>query len=316
MSKPLADHGTTARAIGRPTQGIKGCRCGPCKEAKSRYNKRQSLLMATGRALTVDAAPVAAHIDALFAAGAGWTQLAAVTACSQATLSNIRRRRMPRIRRSTAVKILAVQPGDARPPSRGIDPTGTRRRAQALMAIGHGPLAIGIASNLDPATIHDVVSGTYPHVTPRVANSIAKAYRKLALTAGTNTRARNRAAANSWPGPLAWGDDIDDPAAVPDTGDQVKKLSDAAVRAADILHLGSFNLPEHEIAARVDVTPQYVRAQLRWTYLADEARRLFKLRYTHDEAAARLDVTPELLEKALRRRPAEDEAQDAQLEAA
>ena len=266
MSKPLAEHGTTARAIGRPAQGIKGCGCPACRCAKSRYNKRRLFLATTGRPLTVDATPVANHIDALFAAGAGWSRLANETGCSKGTLSNIRRGNIPRIHRSTAVKILAVQPGDAQPAGRRLNPTGTRRRIQALMAIGHGPLHIATISSLDATTIHGVLRCRYDNVAPHVAHSIAVAYRKLAATPGNSSRARARATNNGWHGPLAWDENIDDPTAEPETEPPLRRadrLPVAATRAEEIAHLSQFNVAPDEIATRVGVSVAYVRDQLR-----------------------------------------------------
>lgn len=263
--KPLADHGTTARAKGRPDAGIKGCPCLPCREAERRYSKRRRYLNATGRTVMVDVEPAAAHLDALFDAGAGWVQLAAATGCSNSSLSVIRRRVPPQIRRITANKILAVQPGDARPPRRPIDATGARRRIQALMAIGHSLRAISAAAEgLHTCIIRKILGGQLGVVTTHTADRVAAAYRKLAATPGDNQRARNRAQHFGWPGPLAWGD-IDDPNAEPEVETapvQESRKDVADVRADEIQHLGRFGISDYEIARRVGVTPGYVRSQL------------------------------------------------------
>ncbi|MFG7942924.1 MULTISPECIES: helix-turn-helix domain-containing protein [Streptomyces] len=265
MSKPLADHGTTARAKGRPSQGIKGCTCEPCRDAEARYDKRRRYLNATGRTVTIAAEPVADHINTLFDAGAGWTQLAAATNCSTATLADIRNGNTQTVRRTTANKILAVRPGEAQPPRRPIDATGTIRRIQALVAIGHSLRALAAESGSDYALLRSLLRSPHSNISRLTADRVACAYRKLAGVPGLNQRARNRAAAEGWPSPLAWGDNIDDPQARPDCeagADQITASQLAAARAADIRHLGRFGIPHREIAARVGVTEAYVRAQL------------------------------------------------------
>ena len=75
-TKPLPEHGTNARAKGRPATGVPRCPCLPCRAAARAYEKRRRVLNATGRTLRVPVEPVAAHLDTLFAADAGWMQLA------------------------------------------------------------------------------------------------------------------------------------------------------------------------------------------------------------------------------------------------
>lgn len=254
MPKPLADHGTYARANGRPSQGIKGCDCQRCRRAEAVYVKRRNYLNATGRPLMVDTEPVTAHLETLFAAGAGWTQLADATGCSSSTIFAIRRRTSPKILRTTAEKILAVTPGAAQPPRRPISSIGTRRRIQALMTIGHSMRAIAAeADGMDVSIVREALNGTRrAAVTSQTAARIARAYRRLATIPGTNTRARTRAAANGWHGPLAW-DDIDNPAAEPDltgvaTPQRLKRRSQPDDIAAEVRHLAALGESSHSIA--------------------------------------------------------------------
>ncbi len=65
----------------------------------------------------------------------------------------------------------------------------------------------------------------------------------------------------------AWDDNIDDPAATPETDQNVVDLDNrrelAALRRAEIEHLASFNIPEHEIANRLGMSRDYVHDLLR-----------------------------------------------------
>lgn len=272
MSTPLPRHGTYARANGRPSRGIKGCRCPRCRRAEAAYTKRRNYLNATGRPLRVDVEPAAAHLDALFDAGAGWTQLAAATGCSTSTLHLIRRRTSPKIHRTTAVKILAVRPGQAQPARRPVSNIGTRRRIQALMAIGHSMRDIATAAHgIDISVVREALNGARrTGVTAQTASRIARAYRTLAARPGTNTRARNRAAAAGWPGPAAW-DDIDNPSEQPDlsgitaTTRPLKKRGEADVMAAEVHHLAALGESTYAIAKQLG------RSEKRISQLMQEA---------------------------------------------
>lgn len=123
------------------------------------------------------------------------------------------------IRRTVAERILAVK---ARPaPGRYVNLTGTRRRIQALMAIGHTVTGIAHESSVDPSVITDILRGKIPRVRGVTAERIAAAYDWLGERPDTWSRksataaSRNRAAREGWPPPAAW-DDIDDPDSQPD----------------------------------------------------------------------------------------------------
>lgn len=257
----LPEHGTTARAKGRSAAGIKGCPCRPCRQAEDAYDKRRRYLNATGRTLMVDATPAHTHLLHLFAAGAGWAQLASLTGCSTATLTALRRNQHSRIRRATAAKILEIKPGEACAPCSRIDSTGSVRRIRALMAIGHPLHTIADHGKVGVSSLRSLNRGTET-VTSRTARGIAEAYNTLSNTPGTSSFARNRAAADGWASPAYWDDDtLDDPSFVPATI-EVHGRSAASLVAEDIRHLGSFGVAEREIAARVGRSHSYVREQL------------------------------------------------------
>ncbi|MGP4114626.1 helix-turn-helix domain-containing protein [Streptomyces sp. 4N509B] len=202
------------------------------------------------------------------AAGAGWIQLQAATGCSFSTLHNILNGNVRTVRRATAERLLALKPGDAKPPAtrNPVDATGSIRRIRALTAIGYSAKSIAARSGVGVTVVRDLLNGRLDTVTKGVADSITDAYRRLVRHPGTCTRARTRAAAEGWHGPLAWDDDIDNPDAQPeaDSGDtELSRDEIAAVRRAEIRHLASFGTAEHEIAGRLGMAPGYVHDLIR-----------------------------------------------------
>jgi hypothetical protein len=322
--KPLADHGTTARAKGRPSSGIPGCSCPACRAAENAYDKRRRYLNATGRSLMVDTAPVAAHLRHLFEADAGWSQLAAATGCSSSTLHAILTGRIAECRRATANKILAVRAGDAIPHGRMVPAVGSIRRLHALLAAGHRCLDISAASGVEHSMISDLVNERLTVVKRHVAERIDCGYRKLVNCTGTSARSKNRALRGGWAPPGAW-DDIDDPNACPEwTGycgtdrgywthrQQKLPMCQRCQQAhdewmAEHEHLGKFERNKRAFAARA-------AASTREADLAADAREIKRLCGVDDEqAAARLGVTRQHLQQAMLRHPAP--ADDQQLAA-
>lgn len=312
--KPLADHGTTARAKGRPAGNVPPCPCRPCRDAENRYNKERNYLNATGRPRTVAPTAVAAHLETLFAAGAGWIQLAELTNCSASTLLDIRRRTSAVIRHDVAARILAVQPGQGIPPKRQQPALGTTRRIRALQTLGHSSKAISEASGVELSTVSDLLNEYHTTIGRRVAARIDTGYRQLAETAGTNTRARNRAAREGWAPPAAW-DDIDDPHCHPDTtghcgtdrGWWIHKSEELApclrceeAHAARLVEMRA--LPN---AQRIKLLAADRNAAVsRGLAIAENARELFRLGHGRLATAERLGVSASHLDHELVRHPA------------
>ncbi|MDI5965802.1 hypothetical protein [Streptantibioticus silvisoli] len=277
--KPLADHGTTARAKGRPAMGIPGCNCGPCRSAENSYDKRRRFLNATGRQLRLPVEPIAQHIDMLFANDAGWVQLAAAAETSQCVLSRIRRRLQPTVRRDVATRILAIQPGDAIPAGRQVAAIGSIRRIQAAMRLAHSVKAISAVTGVEHSTLSDLLTGDRTTIALHVAKRIANGYRTLVATTGDSERSRRRAANNDWHGPLAWGDNIDDPNAEPEVDDAViiplKRNDVAAIRRDEVLHLARFGVSPEEIHHRIgeEVGLGHVREIVRTLHCGTRDRR-------------------------------------------
>lgn len=263
-TKPLPEHGTTARAKGRPSGATPRCPCPPCRAAERAYAKRCRVLNATGRTLRVPVEPVARHVDALFAAGGGWVQIADLAHISQSSLSKIRNRQQAVLRRGVADRILGIQPGQGLPERRSVSAIGAVRRVRALMVTGHTVAAVGDAANLNHTVMHGLVNGRLDSVWATTDASITAAYVALAHRPGSNARARNRARREGWYGPLAWDGNIGHPDAVPDptgVGTDGQRTRDP-LRNDEIKHLAGFQLPTHEIAKRVGLDEKDVDDRL------------------------------------------------------
>ncbi|MBB5932363.1 helix-turn-helix domain-containing protein [Streptomyces echinatus] len=133
---------------------------------------------------------------------------------SDATITYLVRGITKNPKRDKALRILAVKPADFdasayRPSFMAI------RRLRALYVLGHNPTVIGAAASLDPSTISHVANGRYETVEAATDRGIRRAYATLSTRIGASAKARKRALALGWHGPLAW-DDIDDPKCKPE----------------------------------------------------------------------------------------------------
>lgn len=250
--KPLAEHGTTARAKGRPSRGVKGCGCKPCRNAEAAYDKKRRVFNATGRTLMVDTRPVAAHLQQLFAAGAGWNQIATAAESSTATVHAILTGRVTQCRRATASKLLAVKAQDVIPSNRPVNACGSIRRIHALLALGHTNKAIAAASGVEHSMLSDLINEHVTTVTRHVAHRIDTGFRALAAKRGDSVRSLNRARRNSWAPPAAWDEDtLDDPSGEPNFGEQTPRYIALAEDCAELERLGH---SRQQIAARLGVS--------------------------------------------------------------
>ncbi|HET6635108.1 MAG TPA: hypothetical protein VFH77_08765, partial [Streptomyces sp.] len=232
------------------------------------------------------------------------------------------RGRFPAIRRSTADKLLAVQPGQHGGIGR-VPAVATRRRLQALYAVGHGSYLLAAAAGLSGNGVANIAEGRVSDVTVPTRDAIAGVYRDLAGQPGPSQRARNIAARHGWAPPACWDDDtIDDPHAIPEwTGycgtDRGWWLHRAhGIRVCPPCHQAHETWKaEHRHLPNKERVSQLRRAQsaaqTRGADLADEARRLFAYGYDLDQAAARLGVKKESLGQELRRHPARDDMEVA-----
>jgi transcriptional regulator with XRE-family HTH domain len=101
-----------------------------------------------------------------------------------------------------------------------LDATGTRRRLQALAAIGWSYPELAARCHVARSTLAKWT--TRATVYTATARTVADLYEQLHDTPGSSVKSSRRAAAAGWPPPIAWDDDtIDDPTAVPFAGEAV-----------------------------------------------------------------------------------------------
>lgn len=207
------------------------CRCGPCTAAHSKAKALYRLARLNGEKKTTPAAPVRDHLRKFIDANIGYPQIANATGVPATTLRHIvlgtkqpdgTRRPPERVTTRTAQRILATPtPHHPDPQGRGVDPTGARRRIQALMALGWSTTRIAHHAGVNRSTIANVLAGKPPHA--EVRDRIIAAYERLQHhrpEARTEAEARaiartlNRAAKAGWAPPAAWDEeDLDNPEA-------------------------------------------------------------------------------------------------------
>lgn len=208
-----------------------GCGCEPCsaaarvQRATDRERRRRE-----GPAF-VPIELVRAHVEELRSHGIGTRRLAEVSGVSarliQAVVTGTRGPRdgeQLTVNRRAAAALMAVRPSAALvAPSRLIDATGTRRRLQALLAIGWSRAELARRMGMTPTATGRIMRAESCAISS--ARKVHALYEELwdqAPPAATGpqrqsvARARADAAARGWVSAMAWDDEsIDDPAAVP-----------------------------------------------------------------------------------------------------
>jgi hypothetical protein len=183
--------------------------------AKSRYDTNRTRLMAYGRWNSYsDPGLVRAHIEGLMARGLSMTAIAVMAGVSHDCVLDLMagvHRRGPYV--ANAEALLAVSfTLDAIPDRVMIDGAGTRRRIQALMAIGY-------SLNEQAGRLGRTVNNYYkvprkPRVFAGTARAVRDLYDELAMSPAPPSRgatmARSMAAHNDWTPPAGWDDDLID----------------------------------------------------------------------------------------------------------
>jgi hypothetical protein len=265
-------HGT------RPAYVKDQCRCIECRAANSAASRTAYRQRVLGRwEPFVDAAPARAHIQALREAGIGVDQIARLASISSSHVrelvphSRTGRRPIQQVRRDTAQRVLAVALTDANRASRShVDATGTRRRLQALLAIGWTHTAL--AGELCRTTTSLTRSMTSETITARTARQVSDLYERLwdkqphHATDGEQAAinaARALAAIHGWPPPMAW-DDIDaDPSPCSEPPEVTEELDEIAIEravAGDGMRLEHLTLAEqNEVVRRLTERGKSIR---------------------------------------------------------
>jgi hypothetical protein len=126
-----------------------------------------------------------------------------------------------RISASAAQRLLAVTPAMVAQVAARRDASGTRRRLQALVAVGHPRATLAHRLGIPPRTVTRIVRGTTATVSPDLHAAICALYERLWDVAPPGRTlaerkaagaARTLAAGHGWPTPMGLDDErIDDP---------------------------------------------------------------------------------------------------------
>ncbi len=212
------EHGTRAAYV------LDRCRCTPCTAANTAQARRRSTAIAYGTwPGLVDAEPARAHLRALRADGLSLQRIAELSGIGQGTVNALvygapSRQAKPRarLRADTQRRLLAVHFDPASVAAgRRVDATGTRRRLQALTALGWSVSCLALRTDQTVRTLRRILLADM--VTADTARSVAALYEQLRTAAPPRRTGPERAAADravsraqtaGWRPPLAW-DDID-----------------------------------------------------------------------------------------------------------
>jgi hypothetical protein len=182
-----------------------------------------------------DAVLVRNHVRRLRATGASYETIAALAGVSSMTVHRVlhgkrhtedhgRAGRQPldRVSAIAAQRLLALTLARVEQAAVRRDATGTRRRLQALIAVGHPPAALARRLAVAPRAVTRIVRGTTATVSPELHAGVCALYDRLwdmAPPERTLTErkaaaaARALAAGRGWPAPMGLDDSrIDDPA--------------------------------------------------------------------------------------------------------
>ncbi|WP_123661649.1 hypothetical protein [Actinocorallia herbida] len=233
--------------------------------------KRYKLRALRGTLMLTDAAPVRAHVQRLIASGLTTRQIVEAANISRGAL-----RRLlwgsdgfapsSRISTDNAHAILAI-PVETMPTSGLVSALGSRRRLQALSALGWARTSLAQRTGLSHTTITLIrtPNGT-KKVAPRTAHAIKAVYERLADTLPTTddqplastTRTRNYARRAGWLPPGEWDDDqIDHPETTPPAANPEPRYLALAFDAHELINEQRHSLTQ--AAERLSVSPKYLQ---------------------------------------------------------
>lgn len=193
-----------------------GCRTKGCVRANRIYDTQIRIDRLNNRRRVTNATQTRVHLNRLIAADWHIREIYRVTGVARSAIDRILEGQQE-VRTSTALAILSTPIGPPPGRSQGVDATGSVRRTRALMHMGHTGLTIARHADLGDDKVNRIAAGRFTVVSPDTAAAIARAYRALIVIPGRSARAQRHARLNGWHGPLAWGEDIDNPDAQPET---------------------------------------------------------------------------------------------------
>jgi transcriptional regulator with XRE-family HTH domain len=218
-----------ARPHGYARYRLDGCRCYTCAYARAVYDDRRHRAIAYGTWQPfVEAEPIRQHVRDLQACGLGLRRIAETAGVDRKRLQALLNGRSERgtgpqekIRPQIAAAILAVEPSlDLLGDKTVIDASGTRRRLQALVALGWSQAKLATRLGWTPGNFGTLMKE--PRTVVATARKVRALYDALWDEAPPEadyrekiaaSRARNHATKHGWLPPQAWDDDFID---VPD----------------------------------------------------------------------------------------------------
>lgn len=198
------------------------------REAKSAWARKRRRLIAYGRwtpTQQLDPTPVRDHINNLRAFGLSIHTIADLAGERRGAMSQIvypnHADYLTWITPARAERILAVSFDlDRIPTGRNVDASGTRRRIEALMLAGWSQGHIGRALGVSRQRVSTYRSSA--HVESDTARAIRDLFEQWWDQPGPEIRATNKAIREGFAPAAAW-DDIDDPNATPDLGEETTR---------------------------------------------------------------------------------------------
>ncbi|MEV0917885.1 hypothetical protein AB0I93_26955 [Streptomyces sp. NPDC049967] len=313
-------HGSEGRYRGTRSGSRPPCRCTTCIRGNRLAGIRRERVRLAGQSNLIPAQELAAHIATLTESGMSQCAIARAANVSQTTISYIINGRIRSSQRDKGERLLAVRPGTQDDIS-DQPILASRRRLQALYAIGHGQLSIASNSDINHSTVSHVVNGRYETVNGAFAARVRDVYSELSKTAGPSIKARRRAERAGWAPPAAWDDErLDDPTAHPEwTGHcgsdrgwwmhtlQKLPMCQPCETAHEQWKTEHRGLPAGQFQAALMTSR--ASASSRGTDIATDGRELMRLGCDAEQAAARLGITRQHLQQELNRHP--EPAKDA-----
>lgn len=216
------------------------------RAAYTRWQRRRRRLIGYGQwEPFVDSEPVRAHVRALQCEGMATRAIEKAAGIPESGLKPLLwgtngRPPTSKTRKETALAILTLWPSlTTLPDAARIDPSGTRRRVQALATQGWTQRFVADRAGYAPSNFRRNLCRD--RVTARFARAVRDVYDELSMRIPTNEevprsmaeRAVREARCKGWEGPLAWDDDtIDNPSALPMT-DAVEPIATEGENVAD-----------------------------------------------------------------------------------
>jgi len=249
----LPAHGTYSRYVSH------ACRCEPCRNAGRDYRRRLGYDRVNGVRRRIDSTQTRVHLERLTAKGWTQAQIAEAAGISTGVVHDQLAGRYRTVNRHVAAAILSVALDHKPPIQRGMaDATGTRRRLQALMVLGHTMADVARQAGVGISSLQQTADGRWATIRASNAAKVSRVYRQLSLVSAPRTlwseKARNHAMARGWHGPMAW-DDIDDPACQPDPD---APTAPAHVQPDELRALATRGLTDVQIGRRLGVSPRTV----------------------------------------------------------